>query len=195
MPPCKHYLPLILSSLIFSGLFTSCKTTEEVAREKKMDDMSNQFGDNQKLSANMSIRIVEVQTRVAKLEGRIQEVDHSSKKAREEEIGASIKQLQEQTGFLEKKSTEHSLLIENIEKQLKEQKKFLQNITNTLKNLSSGRRGKKKSSKRSASKPLSPVDSAMKLYRRGAYTKARSAMEQLIQSKNISKQNTRKSLV
>jgi len=53
---------------LFIVLFTfSCKTREDIAREKKIEDMSSQMQDRQKLSADFVTRIQELENQITNL--------------------------------------------------------------------------------------------------------------------------------
>ena len=95
------------------GLF-SCKTTEEIQREKQIDSLSTQVVQGQRISADTLSRIQTLENGLATLSGQIEEMHHGSN---QEKQG-----LGERVTALEEKLTALTPEIDAIKKGQKEQK-------------------------------------------------------------------------
>ena len=60
---------IIITTLFLT--FISCKTAEEIRREKLVDTMSVQMGESQKLNADSLIRLQELEERLNNIQGNI----------------------------------------------------------------------------------------------------------------------------
>ena len=113
-----------ISSLIFL-LLISCKTREDLAREKVVDTLAIQFKENQKMSSDITVKVQEFEEKVSQLSGKIEEAEHSLKSSSLDRV----------------KATEERLKV--IEIKMKDFESYIVEVNNTLKNLGGGKKSKK----------------------------------------------------
>lgn len=172
-----------LLPLLIAGLFTTagCKTREDIAREQMMDQMSMQMQDGQKLNADFSIRLQNLEERISGLSGSIEETQHSTQTTLNEKINT----LEEKVKLIEQTQTKQNTDLDTIKEELASQKKYIQEVLGTLKTIS-----QKKS--KPAAKKQTPYQRAMSLYGKGRYKSAKQELLPLLDSKKLgSSQNAR----
>tara|TARA_R110002049_G_scaffold258672_3_gene434438 strand:- start:222 stop:968 length:747 start_codon:yes stop_codon:yes gene_type:complete len=158
----KFVIPFaVLSVFVLSG----CKTQEEIKREQLVDNLGVQMVQSQKLVADTTVTIQNLEERIGSLNGKLDELDHNSQI-----------QLQTQVDNLNQRIT----LLEESNKALQakteEQSKYLQEVLGTLKNMSNGGGSKKK---------LSDYEQAMQDYGKGRYSTAKPILVKLLSENKI----------
>jgi TolA-binding protein len=149
----------------------SClKTADQVQREKRIENMSEQMKDSQGLVAEMVSQMKDMQGQLDKLNGRLEELEYKNKQLNPE----SINKMNETLTLLKTQQEGDSTQLVQIQNELKEQRAFIEKVTASL---SHGAGGHQKSQKKSAKKELSH---ALELIKKGSYQDARSELEALI---------------
>ena len=168
----KCLLPLILLFIF------SCKTQEQIRRQQMVDNMAMQMVQNQKLSADTTMRLQNLEQQILETTGKFEEKDHRKEiliKKDLEELKKTIAVLQELDQNNQSQIDGLSNDIEIIKLKLEENKKFMAKVLETLDKLT----------KVPARKKVKPYARAIKLYRSGRYKKARPALEKLLKSRRI----------
>lgn len=164
---------IILLFLIIS--VSSCfKTSEQIRREKMVDSMNNQMGQSQKMTADHTLRVKELEDKVDSLSGKIEEIQHqSSVKDETEQTNKKQKnaQLTAQVTALKKVADSNKLEVAKLKAQIESQKKFIKKITAAL-----GVATQAKQSK---------YVQANKLYEGGKYTQAKQLYLELLSENKI----------
>lgn len=153
--------------VLFALSIYGCKTAEEIKREKTVDTLSVQMKDSQKLSASSISRIGALEEKVGVLNGKIEEKDYF--------LTENQKALQKEIVLLKTAVSKNTLNIEEINKKLDEQKKYLNQVLSTLAEISGKHPGKK----------VSPYKRATSLYRKGRYSQAKKIYSKLLKSKKL----------
>ncbi len=161
---------------IISFIFISCKSQEQIRREQLVDTMSVQLGQNQKLSADFSVRLETLEEQLSAFQGSLETSDHQ-KTQKFQSYGERIQALEELVETLNMNINEKDKTLQSIDERLKKQDSFIKEILSELKNAG----GSKKSSAKS--KSLSPYQEAMDNYKRGRYNEARPQLEELLKGK------------
>jgi TolA-binding protein len=118
-----------VSLLIFCTLTSACiKTAEQVQREKRFENMSQQIGDTQGLMADLVAQVKDMQSQLDKMNGRLEEVEHRQKQLNPEQI----QKLTESTELLKSQSDTQSTQLQQIQSELKEQRAFIEKVTASL---------------------------------------------------------------
>jgi len=191
---------LFPSSILFYFsifIFFGCQTAEEVRREKMIEAMHGQLGQSQKLSAEFSNQLEELDKKINKLNGKIEEVDHRNSE--------DIRKNEEQTQNLLAQNQEKMILLEDQMKQIKEaleeQKNFIEKVTQSLSHLDPHLHQKKNQKEKQTSQTkvtknseTSSYDEAMSLYKSGKYKTALPLLEALADDKKLSQNNRSKIL-
>ena len=85
-----------LSFVFLLVLSISClKTAEQVNREKRVENMSEQMKDSQGLVADLISQMKDMQGQLDKMNGRIEEIEHRSKKLDPEAINKMSENMNE----------------------------------------------------------------------------------------------------
>ncbi|MEE3079690.1 MAG: tetratricopeptide repeat protein [Bdellovibrionota bacterium] len=166
--------------LTILSTITSCKTQEEIRREKLVDTISVQMNEHQKLNADHIVRIGELEERLNNIQGTIDTSNYEGENKRKT-LSERLQALEELQESLNVKIKEQDEKMTKISAQLKKQDQFIDEILKTLK---SGKAQKK-------SKTLSPYQQAMADYKAKKYKSARPALEDLLKGKLSSKARAR----
>lgn len=153
---CLTLLISILPSL------TGCKTQAQIRREQQMENLTRQVSQSQKLSADTTIRLQNMEERINHLHGALEESGYAGEIKRQE----SLAQIEGRIDNLEQSQNDILKKFEETQKQLDAQRSYLDQVLETLKDLSSGGDLKKKSTDELYSE-------AVRLYRAGEYGKSR----------------------
>ena len=128
---------LLLTSLF---LLASClKTAEQVQREKKMAEIPDQVQSSQKMMSDLLIQVKDLRSQVNTLNGRIEELEYKQGQTDPEKDKKSF----ETMNLIQNQQTAQATQLEEIKAELKEQRSFLEKVTASLKNMSSGDSKKK----------------------------------------------------
>ena len=136
-----------------------------------VDQMSVQMVQGQKITAFTTTRIQELEEKVAALTGKLEEKSYHREQKQKEDITELHKHIE----VLEASDNAFSERLLKIEKQLKKQKTYFNEVLSTLGELSKTRKGKK----------LSRYDEAMSNYKRRRYNKAKTQLMKLLEDKKI----------
>ncbi|MEI8345839.1 MAG: tetratricopeptide repeat protein [Pseudomonadota bacterium] len=159
-------------------LFFSCKTAEEIQREKMVDDISNQAADH-------TVRLQELEARLGMVSGKVDESSHNT----QQKVGNDLKKIQEQLTLLTEQMKSHQdeissqgSEVKRLSAEVSAHKEFLDQVLKTLENMGS-KKLKLKGGK--AAKEGSEYDQAMQLYKNGKYKEARSLLQKLVDDSSI----------
>ncbi len=93
-------------------LFTHCKTTEEIQREQKVDQISDQFSTTQKVTADMTTRMNHLEEDSHSLRGKVEELEHAQTNNEEiKTVNAKVVQLNQRIELLETKLSEADMQL------------------------------------------------------------------------------------
>lgn len=159
----------ILSLSILVLLATSCKTQEQIKREQLINSMSVQMSQGQKLTADVTVKLQNIEERMQEFQGVLEESGHS-KNEMTSKLDERIKSLEEIIKTLTDQSNEQKLKMSSIEARLADQDKFIKEILGTLKSASAPK------------KKLNEYDEAMATYGKGRYSTAKPLLEALLTS-------------
>lgn len=154
-------------------LFFGCKTAEDIAREKRIEEMSVQVVEHQKQLVDSNIKNQELENRLNQIYGQLEETEHEKKQEilkKEEERLRTLTEVTERLKVMEDK-------IEDLESQVKTQSEFITEVTSALKDIKGG---KIKSRGESNSKNDSLYSSAMADYNAKKYNSAKEKFNQLL---------------
>lgn len=154
-------IPLLL---IISG----CKTREDIAREQMVNQISGQVKDTQKLNADFTTRLQDLETQMTNISGQNEESQHNTKKALTEQM----RELLERINVLETNQ-------KDLTDKAAAREQYIQEVLGELKKIT-------KKGGNSSSKKMSAYDSAMNDYKRGRYTAAKGKLETLLAAKKVS---------
>lgn len=168
-------LALILV-LIFS---TACiKTADQVQREKRIDSMTEQMKDSQGLIADMVDQMKDMQAQLDRMNGRLEELEHSQKQVSPE----NLKQMNENLALVKSQQEGQATQLTQIQNELKEQRAFIEKVTTSLS--SADHTPKAATSKKKSKKD--ELAAALLLVKNDKYEQARTELEALIDDSELS---------
>ena len=163
-------LPLLVVSLL---LLNSCKTREDIEREKLVDTLNVQVQESQRINTAANEKLQELQEKLSTLTGQLEETEHRQKQTLDERI----KNLEEKITLIDEKFQANEKTLAKLQEDFKAQNDYIKNVLKTLNKMAKKPKKKKK---------LSPYDQAMSYYKRGKYGKAKPELLTLLDSKKLS---------
>jgi TolA-binding protein len=158
------------------ALMTACiKTAEQVNREKKLDQVSEQIGDTRGLLTDLVTQMKSMQGQLDRMNGRIEEIEYKQRQVSPE----GLNKMSETLNVLKTQKEADAQQLSQIQNELKDQRSFLQKVTETLSNVKekevapASKTEKKKSAR-------SQLDSALGLIKKNVFKDAREILEGLI---------------
>ncbi len=173
----SKFFPFILCFLIFS--FYGCKTSEDIAREKRFEEMSVQVVEHQKQLADNNIKTQEIENRLNQIYGQFEELQHEEKQAimeKEKERLRTLTEVTERLKIMEDK-------VEDLESKLQAQNDFIGTVTGALKEIKGG---KLESLQKANKKNDSLYYSAKKAFDNKKFAEAKDKFTQLLATPNTS---------
>lgn len=166
----------VINVLFLLTLSSACiKTADQVNREKRFESMSAQMSDSQSLVANMVSQMKDIQSQLDSMNGRLEELEHRQGKVSPD----AIKTMEENLAFIKNKQEADSAQLLAIQTELKEQRAFIEKVTESLNNLGKANApSKKKSTKEEMIEALALVKS-------NKYAEARKELETMIDHKDL----------
>jgi TolA-binding protein len=150
--------------LILPLLLTSCfKTAEDIAREKKVDEMSVQLEQSQQLVADLTTQVQMLQTQLATYTGQMEEQTYSQRTEQEKRL-KTWQELSAQMDTVNKLVEGQDKDLNAMKKELSDQKAYLQKVLKALKTTAS-----------SSSRGGSSLQDAHKLFEKNKLKEAKSA--------------------
>jgi TolA-binding protein len=167
--------------LIFSAfIFTACiKTADQVNREKRFESMSEQMKDSQGLVADLVSQIKNLQGQLDKMNGRLEELEHNQKQL----DPTAISKMNESLNVMKtQKETESAQLLE-IQNQLKEQRSFIEKVTQNLASVKESAPNEPGANKKKSAR--SELESALANIKANKYDEAKTELEALINHEDL----------
>ncbi|EQC47268.1 tol-pal system YbgF family protein [Bacteriovorax sp. Seq25_V] len=159
----------IISLSLLVLIATSCKTQEQIKREQLINSMSVQMSQGQKLTADVTVKLQNLEERMQEFQGVLEETGHS-KNETTAKMDERIKALEEIIKTLTTQVNDQNVKMTSIETRLADQDKFIKEILGTLKSASAPK------------KKLNEYDEAMSIYGKGKYSEAKPLLEALLAS-------------
>ena len=183
------FFPLFLPPLLLLSLLSSCKTAQQIRREKQQNTINVQVQHLHKQSSGQAQQIQEYQKLLNRLQGRIEEFQHRAgqkTELKEKELAKSLAELNTRLQVMEKK-------VLALERHSRRQGKFIQNVTKQLKvllkkslNRPKANKSSKKSPGRKSSKPpKNNYHQAMALFKQRKNRPAKDLLLQVLGQKKL----------
>lgn len=167
-------IALLCSLLLLS---TACiKTADQVQREQRFENMSEQMKDSQGLVGDMVNQMKDMQKQLDKMNGRMEELEHKQGKVNPE----NLNKMAETVTLLKTQSEAQNTQLLQIQNELKEQRTFIEKVTASLENMGKPSKASKKKSDKSE------LQEALDLVKANQYDDARSALEGLMNDDSLS---------
>ncbi len=119
----------LISLISLIVLSTACiKTADQVNREKRFESMSEQMKDSQGLVADLVSQMKDMQQQLDKMNGRLEEIEHRQKQVDPQNIA----KMNETMNVMKTQQETESQQLLAIQNELKEQRAFLEKVTQSL---------------------------------------------------------------
>ncbi|HXH74409.1 MAG TPA: tetratricopeptide repeat protein [Bacteriovoracaceae bacterium] len=166
----------ILAILFILSLSTSCiKTAEQVQREKRFDNMSEQMSDSQSLIGDMVSQMKDMQGQLDKMNGRLEVMEHKQKQIDPD----AVKELNENVGVIQGQRQADTAQMTQIQNELKDQKAFLEKLMATLSTMDKESNAPPAKAKKKSAKD--DVGSALALVKNNEFDQAKSQLLGLLE--------------
>lgn len=176
----KHPNSLLILITLIS--LSSCKTQEEIQREKIVDTMSLQMVEGQRLDADINVRVQQIEEALSAVSGKIEESSYNEMEGTKKQFKALIEKL----NALESVSETYKKLAEKNEKEidslrgtLADQKIYLEKVLTGIAKITDGPNSK--------TPKADPYTQAMQDYSRGKYQKALPVLVSLLENHSLQK--------
>lgn len=160
------------------------KTAEQVKREQRVENMSQQLSDSQNIVADMTVMMKGLQQQIDQLSGKVEELQHQQKAT----SGADLQGMSENLNLLRQQVQS---LNENQQKQnteLVQQRAFIEKVTEKLGKMGAQRsEGPKKN-------PKSDIEEARALINKRKYSEAREILEAMVDNSAVNAADQNKAL-
>jgi TolA-binding protein len=170
-------MPILVMMSCLLLFLTGCKTSEQIQRERMVDDLAEQFQE-------VHSRIQELEKRLSNMTGKMEESAYSNQQKTTQEL----KKMQEQIALLTEQSSSqqekvdvHEGELKKIGQEVESHRDFLEQMIKTLEGI--GARGKIKN--REGEKEEDGYDKAMALYKKEKFKEARPLLERLVDDRKI----------
>ena len=163
---------IILSTLLIFNflLLTGCKTQSQIRREQQMENLTSQVSQGQRLVADSTIRLQEMEERIGHLHGALEEKGYAEQIEREE----ALSDMNSRMDTIEATQKAIQRQLEQQKNQMDAQKEYLDQVLKTLEELSRASVDIKKKSTKQV------YDQAVQLYRSAKYQESRKYFEELL---------------
>lgn len=182
----KRFQLVLFLSLVIT--LTSCKTQEDIRREKSVESLNEQVALTQKNTANASARFTALEEQLAKITGQIEESSHN----KQQDI-RDIALLKERLSNLEETTKKQTEFIKALNEKIQEQSTYIEQVIKSLSNLTDQPSSKKKEVKGSKSDrtedaeapKVASIKSAVAQYKAKDYGVAQSTFQEVLDAKKV----------
>lgn len=168
----KSFVVIAVALVSLSGCL---KTAEQVRREQRVESMSQELANSQNIVADLTVMLKGLQTQIDTLTGRVEELEQSQKqfaKVDPQALSESVVVLKQQVDTLSTTQASQG-------QEIKQQREFIEKVTERLGKMSSSSPAPSKNSKQN-------IQTALKLVNQKKWDQARSALEEIIDSQSVS---------
>ena len=177
-------MKFLLVTLLALSAVSCLKTAEQVKREQRVDNMSQQLSDSQNIVADMTVMMKGLQQQIDQLSGKVEELQHQQKSLN----GADLQGMNENLNLLRQQV---QALNDNQKKQndeLLQQRAFIEKVTDKL-----GKMGAQRSDSPKKN-PKNDIETARTLIRKKKYADARELLEGLVDNSDVTPGDQNKAL-
>lgn len=173
----KRLLLVVLLSLTL----TSCKTQEDIRREKTVESLNEQVAQTQKSTANANSRFNTLEEQMAKITGQLEESTHS----RQQEI-RDFALLKERLAAMEETNKKQTEYMTALNDKIQEQTSYIEQVIKSLSDLNEEKvQASKKKEPKSETAKVASIKSGIAEYKARDYDAAKSIFLEVLDKKNL----------
>lgn len=171
--------------LIFLITLTSCKTQEDIRRDKSVENSNEQVSQIQKSSANNSSRFNTLEDQLAKLTGQLEESVHN----KQQDV-KDIAFLKERLNNLEETNKKQTEYLKILNEKIQEQSAYIEQVIKSLSSISEQKQApisKKKgvSDDEGDKKEVATIKSGLIYFKEKNYDMAKTTFQEVLNNKKI----------
>ncbi len=170
------------TAIIFSLLIiaTGCiKTADQVNREKKLDNISEQVKDSRGLVSDMANMLRDIQGQLDKQHGKMEELEHKVGNTNFTQMNETLTLVKTQNETLAEENKQMKIQMATLQEEMKGQREFLEKVTKSLGSMKAAPSAQKKSAKTDLAEALVHI-------KNDKYKEARALLEPIIDNANLS---------
>jgi TolA-binding protein len=168
---------LLLIPIIF--VLSSCKTQEDIRREKTVENINEQLVQTQKSTAGTNTRFQNLEEQVSRMAGTIEEVNH----ARTQDL-KELTSLKERQAASEEANKKQNEVIKEMNDKLQEQSKYIEQVIKSLSGMTD--HAEKKAMPKDNNQEINLKNGLVK-YKAQDFEAAKSILEKVLENKKIKK--------
>jgi TolA-binding protein len=165
---------------VFLILF-SCKTQEDIKRDKTVENINEQLSQTQKSTAGTNTRFQNLEEQVSKMAGTLEEVSHA--RSQDQKDLVTLKDRLTVSEEINKKQNEY---IKELNDKILEQTKYIEQVIKSLSGLSE--RPEKKSSAKEVSEDVT-LKNGLDKYKAKDYETSKAILEKVLENKKLKKKD------
>lgn len=177
-------MKFLLFTALSLSLVSCLKTAEQVKREQRMENISQQLSESQNIVADMTIMLKNFQQQIDNISGKVEEIQHQQKSL----SGTDIQAMNENLNLLRQQVQSLSESQKAQTEDLQQQRAFIEKVTDKLGKMGSQRSDSTKKN------PKADIDSARGLIRKKKYAEARGILNEMIGNSAVNAADQNKAL-
>lgn len=167
----------------FLIILFSCKTQEDIKRDKTVETINEQLVQTQKSTASTSTRFQNLEEQVARMSGMIEEVNHARKQDQKE-----LAAVKERLNIEEDLNRKQNDYLKELTEKMQEQTKYIEQVIKSLSGLAE-RPKEKASTKDAVADEEATLKNALDKYKAKDYEGAKTILETLLANKKLKKKD------
>lgn len=168
----------------FLIILFSCKTQEDIQRDKTVDILNEQFAQTQKSTASSSNRFQNLEEQVAKMSGIVEEVNHARAIDQKE-----ITNLKDRLAIAEEVNKRQNDFIKDLSDKVQAQAKYIEEVIKSLNGLAEKPKEKAVEKETSVANDEVTLKSGMDKYKAKEYAASKAILEKVIENKKLKKKD------
>lgn len=179
-------------------IFSSCKTQEDVRREREVETLNEEIQQTKKTAVSSNSRFSSIEEQISQLTGKIEEAYHQRAQEQKE-----LQNLQEKITRLEEAHAKQVEYLKALTEKVNNQSGYIEEVIETLAKLSdkSGEKSStkkkvdevndndKNSSDKSSTPPAITLQNGIKEYKAGSFESAEDIFKQIINNEKAKKKS------
>lgn len=167
----------------FLIILFSCKTQEDIKRDKTVDSINEQLTQTQKSTANTGTRFQSLEEQLARLSGTVEEITHA--RNQDQKDLAAVKERLLNTEEINKKQNEY---LKELNEKMQEQSKYIEQVIKSLNGLSERPKEKAQSKEVSSDEPAT-LANGLEKFKANDLATAKTVLEKVLENKKLKKKD------
>lgn len=178
----------VISILILLSNISCLRTNDQIRKDQVVETLPSQVEQSQKLIAQMTLRMNELETRLQNYNGNIEEIEYRQQKlipSTQQEIQNKMAEQSKEINSLRSEIMKNERELSNVKSLLAEQKEYISKVNETLANLS-----KPSSTTQTSTDPLKHFKDGIKYYQQKKHDSAETHLLLALKNEKLSAADT-----